>query len=351
MKIAILMDKLSNKGGIERIVLLQAKELNADIYTGKIERETTFEGFKDLNIIEINKTNLPQRVWSIYNRLKFKNLKLKDYDLVISHSGASLGVRHKNLLWFCCSPTIWLYSTTDEDLKDLSKLKRNLIKSLFPIIKFIDKSNVKNAKNIITISENVKQRVKEIYNRDSTLIYPPVNLKDFKFIESGDFYLSPARLTPYKRVDVIVKAFQKMPDKKLIVSGGGSDLEKIKELAEGYKNIEVLGWVSDKKLSDLYGKCKCVIASSYFEDFGMIATEGMSAGKPVIAPNDKGFAESIIQDKTGYLIDPTEENIINAVKKIDKRDTLAMREDCEERAKFFSEDKFLEKLKGVIKDE
>lgn len=352
MKVAILVDVLGNKGGIERIVLLQAKLFNADIYAGRYIPKTTFKEFNNFKITEINKTKFPQRIWSFYNRIKFCKLNLTKYDLVIMHGGGSLSAakNNKNNIWYCHAPTIWLYSTTNEDLGRIGFFKRNIIKLIIPFLKKIDKKNVSFVKKIITNSKNVKERVLKIYNRTSEVIYPPVDLEKFKYESTNNFYLSSARLTPDKRVDVIVKAFQQMPDKKLVVASGGSDLEKIKKLAENYKNIEVLGWVSDEKLKELYGGCIATLAASYYEDFGMIAIESMAAGKPMIASLDKGFAESIINNKTGFLINPTMEEIIKYVKILDKKKAIFMKDACENRAKLFSEEIFMGKFKKSVKE-
>lgn len=351
MKVAILVDSLTNKGGVQRVVLLLAKIFNADIYTGRYNLRTTFSELNKFNIKVIGNKKLPFRLGSLFLKHKFKRLKL-NYDFYIFLGGEALGAAKKNKpnLWWCCTPRIWLYYTTKRDLAILGFLKRNIIRLLLPLLRFEDKFKVKHVENIVSISENVRQRVKKIYNRDTKIIYPFVDIATFRYIKSGDFYLSTARLTPDKRVDVIVEAFKEMPDKRLIVASGGCDLEKIKKLAKGCKNIEVLGWVSDKKLAELYGNCLATIAASYFEDFGMIAIESMAAGKPVIAPGDKGFAETVIDGKTGFLIDPTKKNIVEAVKKLTSKKAKEMRNICEKRAKLFSKEKFIKDMKNTVNE-
>tara|TARA_Y100000310_G_scaffold340214_2_gene435229 strand:+ start:277 stop:1374 length:1098 start_codon:yes stop_codon:yes gene_type:complete len=352
LKVAILVDDLTNRGGIQRAVLSMAKIFNADIYAGKYSPNKTFKGFSKFRITVLNKLNLSQRVDKLYLNYKYKFLKLDKYDIYILLGGASLNSAKANRpnLWWCCSPRIWLYHTTDTDLKRVSFLKRMLIYCLLPFLRLEDKLNVKNVQNIKSIAKNVRFRVKKIYDRDSEIIYPFVDLNKFKYLKSGDYYLSSARLTSDKKVDLIVEAFKLMPDKKLIIASGGSELENIKKISQNYKNIKVLGYVSDKKLSKLYGDCIATIATSYYEDFGMIAIESMAAGKPVIASNDMGFRESVIHGKTGYLIDPKITEIIKYVNILDKKSSISMRKNCEKRAEQFSEDIFIKKFKKTVKE-
>ncbi len=351
MNITILVSALTNRGGIERVVLELSKFFNANIVAGRYDPLTTFNEFNNFQIKVLVKKKLPQRLKTALISFKFKNLKLSEDFYIFIGGGPCLNAAKNNKpnLWWCCSPTTWLYHTTSQDLKNINIFKKGIIKLLFPFLKILDKSNVRNVDKIISISHNVQERVKNIYGRTSDIIFPFVDIKKFKDISQKDYYLSTARLTPDKRVDVIVNAFKKMPDKKLIVVSGGSELNKLKKLAINHDNIQVLGWVSDKKLSELYGNCIATIAASYHEDFGMVAIESMAAGKPVIAPNDKGFSETIINNETGYLIDPTIENIIKFVKKLKPDIAKNMRIDCEKRAKLFSLNSFLNKFEKEIK--
>ena len=355
MKIAIIVDRLTNFGGVERIVLLMAREFNADIYTGFWNPETTFPEFQDLNITELIPYNsfpyhLPYRIRGRYLHYKFSRLRLENYDFYILHGGKSLELakNHHPNLWYCHSPTIWLYDLYEDELKRFGFLKRQLFRLSCYFLRKRDRENVKYVNKIIANSKNVKERVKRIYDREAKVIYPPVNLKKFKYNKTGDFYLSTARLTPDKRVDVIVRAFKRIPDKKLVVASSGTELSKIKQLRKGYKNIKILGWIPEDKLRELYGNCIATVFASLYEDLGMVALESMAAGKPVIASGDKGFRETVIDKKTGLLINPTVENIINAVKWLIPERAKKMRKNCEERAKEFSEEKFIQGIKKAM---
>jgi len=349
MKIAVVVDSLTNRGGVQRLVWTLAEAFNADLYTGRYDPEVAYEEFKNFKVNVVGTNRLPQRLESMFLKFKFKRLKL-DYDMFIVLGGEALGIGKKNkpTLWICCTPRIWLYHTTKQDLNALNFFKKTFVRMLLPFLRWEDRSKVKHIQKIYSISQNVKERVKHVYGRETEIIYPFVDLEKFRYLGEGDYYLSTARITPDKRVDTIVEAFKKMPDKKLIVASGGSDLEKIKKSAEGHDNISVLGWVSEEKLQELYGNCIATIATSYHEDFGMIAIESMAAGKPVIASEDKGFSETVVDGKTGLLIDPTVNNLVQAVEKLNPQLAKEMKENCEERATIFSRDKFIHNIKKAM---
>ena len=350
-KIAILVSGVGNRGGVERIALLQAQHFNADIYTGRYDPKTTFPEFQDIKVTELYKGKLPRRIASFLIRFKFKKLKLKGYDFFIFHGGHSLAAakNHKPNMWYCHAPTRWLYDLYEDEVRKFKPLKRTIFKIIAYILKKDDQKNVKHINKIITNSENVKDRVRRFYNRNATVIYPFVNLDKFKFREFGDFYLSSGRVDPIKRTTLLVQAFQKMPNKKLVVASGGPDLDKVKKMAEGYPNIEVLGWVSDKKLAQLYADCLATVYVSYREDFGMVPPESMSCGKPCIGSNDGGMKETIIHEKTGLLIDVNIENIIKAVNWLTKEKAMKMKEACIERAKKFSEEIHIKQTEDEVK--
>ncbi|NCF75386.1 MAG: glycosyltransferase, partial [Xanthomonadaceae bacterium] len=137
-----------------------------------------------------------------------------------------------------------------------------------------------------------------------------------------------------------------------IVASGGPELKKIKKIAKNCNNIKILGWISDKKLLELLGNCLATIYIPIREDFGMSPVESMMAGKPVIGVNEGGIKETIIHQKTGFLLKPdfNINDIMDAVKKMTPDRALKMRFDCEIHAKLFSKQKFIENMKKVIKN-
>ena len=203
---------------------------------------------------------------------------------------------------------------------------------------------------IVTNSENTRERIRHYLGRDSTVVYPPIDVGRFAFEGQGDYYLSTARLTALKRVDRIVDAFIAMPDKKLVVASGGEELDALRKRAKGAANITFCGWSEDDELVRLLGNAIATIYVPVEEDFGMSPVESMAAGKPVIGVAEGGLVETIVPDETGILLSPGFRTIdlADAVRALTPARALEMRAACEARARMFSRDKFLARLREVL---
>ena len=155
-----------------------------------------------------------------------------------------------------------------------------------------------------------------------------------------------------------MKAFSKLPDENLIIVGsyerGARQFEKYNQFLKEIKpkNIEIKNWVSQKKLLDLYSNCKGFITTAQDEDFGMTPVEAMASGKPVIAGNEGGYKETIINDKTGILInDINPDKLAEAIKKMSKelkKNPNKYKKACLKRAKEFDTKVFIKKIKEEI---
>jgi len=178
LKVAIFAQEIVNRGGAERIILEQARLFNADIYTGKYDRKTTFDEFKNMKI-EIVPSKFSGRLNSLYLYYKFRKMKLrKKYDLYILHGGAVLGLAkkyHPNL-WYCHCPIRWLYDMYKDELNKMKGAKKIVFIIISSILRIIDKNNVMYVDKIVTNSINVKKRVKRIYRRNSDVVYPFVDI-------------------------------------------------------------------------------------------------------------------------------------------------------------------------------
>jgi glycosyltransferase involved in cell wall biosynthesis len=197
----------------------------------------------------------------------------------------------------------------------------------------------------IAISKEVQKRIKDIYNRDSIVVYPPVNYDFFSNIDrqEDDYYLVVSRLVPYKKVSLVIKAFNKL-GKKLVVVGNGSEKNRLRQMADD--NITFAGQIDDNRLREYYAGAKALIFPQY-EDFGITPLEAQSAGVPVIAFAKGGALETIVDKKTGIFFETqTSGAIMNAVKRFEK---IRFNEaDCRENAKKFDKKEFIKNFSDVL---
>lgn len=361
MKIAIICDQIGGGGAFREIKSL-AKVFDAHIYAGRgINSESTItnEDFKTLNIKRIlGKMHRSGLVTILYTIYKFRNISIKEnYDLYIFIGNHCIGLadKLKPNIWYCNTPDRGLY--LGKENPNERSIKARIFNILF--FKFFynyDQYYAKRFNIIIAISNTVRERIfkaygkNDMFNKEIKIIYPPVDVKQFKWKEQEDYYLSTARIAPYKRVSLIVEAFKKMPDKKLIVISTGPQLEDIKKSIKGYSNIVLQGRVTDKELKELIGNCIATIYIPYEEDFGISPIEGMAAGKPCIGVEEGGLRETIIHNKTGYLCpsNPKVDDLIKAVEFMSTSKALIMRKDCEEWSKKFSKEVFIERMSKLI---
>lgn len=366
MKIAVFHNYLDNIGGAEIVGLVLAKELNADIYTTNIDSEKIIKmGFSDLlpNIYSIGKVplNAPLRQQMALRKFKKLNLKNKyDFYIIDGDWAMSGAVNNKPNLWYVHSPI--------REIWDLYKYIRQnmvpwLLRPIFDLWVFynrhLNKKYTKEVNIIVCNSNNTKNRIKKFLGREAVVINPPIKTSTFRFEKSGDYWLSVNRLITHKRIDMQLKTFANLPQEKLIIVGSYEQSRHFKKYASYCKkikpkNVDIKSWVSQKELVDLYANCKGFITTSHDEDFGMNVIEAMGSGKPVIAPNEGGYKETIISGKTGILIDNINDlKLVNAIKTMSqelKNNPLKYKDVCLEQAKNFDVEVFIKKIKKLIQE-
>lgn len=355
MKIAIFHDYFGAIGGGEKLVLMLAKRLNADVISTEVNSESIKKmGYDSVPIISIGNTlNVPP-LKQIHASFLFASCDFtKEYDFYIFSGNWAhfASKRHKPNVYYCHTPTRAFY-----DLYDVYKKKHNFfIATVFVVWVYAHKKFTEkylaHVDKIVTNSKNTQQRIKKYWNKNAEIVYPPVDTSKFEFKEYGNFWLSVNRLYPEKRVELQIEAFRKMPDEKLIIVGGYSSGDHASAYASQLicnlpGNIKILGSVPEAKLIDLYSECKGHIVTAMDEDFGMTPIEAMASGKPVIAVNEGGFLETVTPD-TGVLVDNDSESIINAAKKISKKPS-AYKDACIKQSKKFDVSIFEKRIKSVI---
>ncbi len=307
MKVALVYDRINKWGGAER-VLLAFHHLfpNATWYTSLWDPTiATFSKDWDVRTSLLN--NLPflrtHHEWIPYLMpFIFESFSFSDYDLVISISSeAAKGVITKpstTHLNYCLTPTRYLYSHQQTYLSN-------------PIYRFIanllrpwDQVASTRPDEMIAISTSVKNRVQKYYKRSLEVIFPPVDTEKFSFanskLKAESYYLVVSRLVPYKQIDVIVKAFNSLPDKKLVIIGMGTEQSRLRRLSKN--NTTFVGPVNEQDLVSYYSGCKALIQAN-IEDFGLSMVEAGACGVPVLARRGGGALDIIDDGITGLLYD------------------------------------------------
>ena len=355
MKTAIIHDWLVTNAGAEK-VLKEIVDLypNADIFSivdflDDKDRKDIIKG-KKVTTTFIQKLPFAKKHFRNYLPLfpkAIESLDLKGYKLIISSSWAfAKGVKKdKNAIHicYCHTPIRYAWDLYDEYTSNLKQPKKFLVQKTLQYIRKWDIDTLNRVDYFIANSNFVKERIKRIYNRDANVIYPPVNIDKFRFYpKKDDYYFTMSRLVPYKKTKLIVEAFNKMPDKKLVVIGMGEEYNKIKNIAKS--NIEILGYQDDEIAIKYMQKAKAFVYAA-IEDFGIVPIEALACGTPVIALNKGGTAETIIDGLNGiHFENQTIQDIQNAVKRFEKI-TFDLEQVAKTALKYTN---FKEKLKNFI---
>ncbi|WP_243439315.1 glycosyltransferase [Fundidesulfovibrio soli] len=271
-------------------------------------------------------------------------------------SGSLAPLAHKRItgkkILYCHTPPRILYDQRDFYLRGKPPMKRQAYAAFLWAFERAYARAARAMDVIVANSQNVAHRLGSFLQLDSVVVPPPVRTADFSWIAQEDFYLSTARVDRLKRVEVIAEAFLGMPEKRLVIVSGGSELEKVRAMCAEAPNIEVRGWVSPEDLRRLTGTCLATIYIPRDEDFGISPVESMAAGKPVIGVAEGGLLETVREGSTGILLraNPDAGDVARAVAQMTPELALSMRPACEARAKRFDEAAFREKMAKVIAD-
>lgn len=238
--------------------------------------------------------------------LAIEQFDLSEYDVVLSSSSAiAKGVltHHEQLhLCYCHSPMRYAWDLYYHYLTKAHLTKG--IKGLYAkyVLHKLRQWDVISANRVdyfIANSQYIANRIKKIYRRQAHVIYPPVDTATFKLNpHKEDFYFTASRMVPYKNIELIVRAFGHMPNKKLYIAGTGPDFNKIAKLAKD--NVTLLGFLPQEELIQYMATAKAFLFAAK-EDFGILPVEAQACGTPVIAYGTGGVNETVIHQKTGIL--------------------------------------------------
>ena len=355
---------MNDRGGEKVLAELVRLYPDANLFTHVYDPSAIPESIRRMNVRTtfIQKLPFAKKLYQFYLPLMpwaLRRLDLSGYDLIISsESGPAKGIRKPKgatHICYCHTPMRYLWDMSNDYFKNASLFKKLGMKLFVSNLQKWDLWSATQVDHFIANSQFVADRIKRIYNRDATVIHPPVDIEHFAKLKRNpqDFYLFFGQLTAYKRADLAIEAFAKL-GKRLVVAGAGGTPANRTALRGRHSPgspassscIEFLGRVSNEKLDQLYSQAKALIFPG-IEDFGIVPVEAQAAGCPVIAFGKGGALETIIDGETGvFFHERTVDSLCDAIEKFQPLELSETA--CRQNAMRFSAGLFITEVKEVL---
>lgn len=363
MKVALVHDWLNTKyGGAERVLdQLAAIYPDAPIYTLVYSPEAAGEAIDPSRVRTSSLQRLPR--W-LQKRSRYllpliptaiEQFDLSEYDVVISSSAAfskSVITKPETIhICYCHTPTrfVWDYWPRYILEQRVGPMRRAAGHWLTSRLRIWDYYSAERVDYWIANSKTTASRIKKYYRQSvDRVVYPGVEVDNFKPVpqsQKEDYYVTLGMLTPYKKIDMAIEACNKL-GKKLVVIGGGPDLERLQEMAG--PTVKFAGRVSDKERAELVAKAQALIFASE-EDFGISPVEAMASGTAVIAYGKGGLTETVIKGVTGEFFDqPNVESLTTCLQNFDS--SAYSTKKLTSRAGHFSSKRFAKEIQACVKE-
>ena len=361
-QIALVHDWLNQRGGAENVLeTMHALFPQAPVYTSLYQPDLMPSRMRQWDIRSSWLGRVPgAQTWHRYllplYPHAFARLDLSGLDLVLSIKSAfCLGIRTQTAtqraqhICYCLTPTRFLWDFERYAQREaLSPVARGLTRALLQRWRRWEIAAASRVDHFIAISRAVQERIRACYGRESEIIHPPVNTHEFPLSGPTDAdapYLIVSRLVPYKRIDLAVDAFNRMPDRQLIIAGDGRDAPALQ--ARARSNIVFTGYLPRARIVALVRECRAFVFPGE-EDFGIAPVEAMSAGKPVIAFGAGGTLDYVQEGETGvFFRERTPAALVAAVERAAARAWDA--ETCRRQAERFSADNFRRRILACVR--
>ena len=362
MKVALVHDWLVTWGGAENVVKSILKLYpQADIYTLVCDRKKMEAKFPENKIFTSSLQKLPFST-KLYTKLlkfmpkAFEEFDFSNYDLVICSSSCCAkgvitppSVPH---IAYIHTPMRYAWDLFFDYKKHSGKLTKFFMNKWMPQIRQWDYISSQRIDTLIANSNYIARRIKKFWNREATVIYPPVDVTPLaNEYKKENYYVAFSRFVSYKRIDLAIQACGEL-NRKLIVIGSGALDTDLKKLANQYKNTDITftGRIDYDKVHEIIGKSKALIFCAE-EDFGIIPVEVQALGVPVIAYNKGGACETVKENISGVFFDKQEtECVKNAIKRFEELDEKGTfkKNLIIEHAQSFSEERFLKEFSEIV---
>ncbi|MGV8176883.1 MAG: glycosyltransferase family 4 protein [Candidatus Bilamarchaeaceae archaeon] len=333
---------LNQKGGVERVVLEIADEFEPVIYTAGYEKEKTFPEFREFDVRILPRSGLEnafsfmkgdsRRHGAVSAGLRFYGCDLKgDYDVINAHGTPSEWIANRNgrVLWFCHSPNREAFDLYRWRMEQLPAWKKPLNKALIEGYKQLEFSVLPKIPRICTNSEVTNGRIKKYFKRDDAkVVHPGVDPKKYYCEEYGKYFFYPSRIVPEKRFEMAIEAFRSFLTEekrktgklrrtagnwRLVIAGYVHDtpreqgyLDRLRKMSEGLP-VEFKLNIGEEEITSLYANCRATVFCGINEDWGLTPVESMASSKPCISVDEGGPRYSIVDGKTGFLVEDASE--------------------------------------------
>jgi len=363
-RVAIVHDWLPLYGGAERVLeQILALHPDADLYSivdfiPKGERKFLLD--KAVTTSFIQKLPGAKRFYRSYlplMPLAIEQFDLSRYDLVISSSyavakGILTGPDQLHIC-YCHSPIRYGWDLQSQYLEHVGARSRLIVwaaRILLHYIRMWDLRTSHGVNSFIANSAFVARRIKKVYGREARVIFPPVDTSAFTLDPNKeDFYVTASRMVSYKRIDLIVEAFNRMPDKKLIVIGTGPDFQTLK--ARAGPNVQMVGYQHAADFISYMQRARAFIFAAE-EDFGIVPIEAQACGTPVIAYARGGVTETVLSGETGvFFKEQTSASLQAAVRDFEAHRGGFHPERCRMNAERFSVARFRREFSAFLERE
>ncbi|MXV51310.1 glycosyltransferase [Pedobacter sp. HMF7647] len=365
MKLAIVHDDLVRRGGGEQVALSFHRTFpEAPIYTLTYDPKNTYPEFKNCDIRTswlgnvIKSETAMKRYYFPFGIMAMQQLDLSEFDVILqstTHCAKYVKTSPSALvITYCHNPFRLVWSTESyKVVTGAGLVKRKLYDNVISFLKDVDLKYAKRTDWFLTNAREVVSRIEKAYKptRAITIINPPVKCDNFYVADSvSDYFLVVSRLESYKKVDLVIEAFNEMPDKKLIIVGKGSREKELKEKAAG--NITFLKGLDAKNLASVYANCLAFIFPQ-LEDYGITPLEANASGRPVVAYGKGGVLDTMIPYENDsskatsvFFQEQTKDSLKEA---IDLFETLQFDPTfIRKHAESFDESHFIEKIKSFV---
>lgn len=314
MNLTLVHDWLNQIGGAEDVLAdLVNMYPESPLYTSLYAPDIMPNFYQDWDIRTLWTDKLPgiyqhhQPYLPLYP-LAWQGLNLSNYDVILSNKsgfchGLHFDAKSTVHICYCLAPTRYVWQLDSYIKREgIGKIAEVALRPMINMMKNWDYAAAQRVTHFIAISTEIQERIQTYYNRESVIIYPPVDTTRFTPVTQSkveDYFLIVSRLIPYKRIDLAVQAATRL-GLPLKIGGKGRDMQRLQAMAG--ETVEFLGYVPDEDLPQLMAKAKAFIFPG-LEDFGITPVQAEAAGRPVIAYKGGGALDTVIAGVTGEYFD------------------------------------------------